>query len=378
MKRPDPTNVGKVRIRVHSGPRKDGKWRWRADRASGLKDGKEVRTPIWSGWALDGEEACRLVMDVLTDRGEAWHSTDDVRTVGDLLSVWVADVGPHDRSPYTTRARKGSADRLSEAPIARVRLDRLDTRALDAFVRGYVGAASTCRADLISLRAAWAWGRERDLVPDRPLVRVKNRKGPAVYDRYTPTAEEVAKVIARLKLRRTRPPGWSWRAVYLLWATGCRPGEIATLPWECVELDRCRMVVVGKTGSREIRIHPTVAAEMKTWEHHGKTVVGCQPASVLGHLHNSLTKACADVGCPRWSLYGLRRAAVATLYRAGEDPTVAAEMLGHSVATAWKHYRQVAESDMAAAVLRTGMGLLPEIDRDNVVDFNKARKGEEG
>lgn len=375
--RPKPTNIGKVRIRVHSGPRKeDGKWRWRADRAAGMSCGKEIRKPVWSGWAIDGEEAVQLCMAVLQERGEEWYSASDVQTVSDLLSVWVADVQRSDSSPYTTRARKGSADRLSELPIASVRLDRLDHRALDAFVRDYRGAATTRRADLISLRAAWAWGRERELTPDRELPRVvRAPRGKPVYCRYTPTAAEVAAVLEHLRQRVTRPPLWPWRAVYLLFATGCRPGEIATLTWDRVLPGG--VLVEGKTGARLVPLHPEVAAEVASWEHRGPTVAGCAPASVLGHLHVKVEAACEAAGCQRWSLYGLRRAAVRRLYEAREDPTVAAELLGHSPQTAWKHYRQVAESDMAAAVLRTGMGVLPPVVGDNVVEF-KARKGEEG
>ena len=250
MRRPKPFAIGRVRVRVHSGPRSDGRWRWRADRAAN-RDGREHRDAVWSGWGTR-EEAEAAVLAALTETGEVYQTADDVRTVRDLLEVWVADVSAHDRSPATTRARRGSAVRLVEQPVGGVHLTRLDRRALDALVRGHSGAPSTLRSDMISLRAAWAWARERDLVPDRdlPRVTVSVRREDAVYSRYTPTPAEVGAVLERLRGYRTRPPGWPWRAVLLLYATGCRPGEIATLTWDRVSDGAVE--VRGKTGRRRV------------------------------------------------------------------------------------------------------------------------------
>lgn len=376
MKRPKAFAVGRVRVRVHSGPREDGKWRWRADRPAGMKEGRDVREAVWSGWATR-DEAEAAVLEVLTQRGDAYRTAEDVRTVYDLLDVYVADVGPHDKSAQTTRARKGGADRLSESPIASVLLTRLDRAALDRHIRGWTGARSTLRSDLITLRAAWTWARERDLVPDRelPRVTVTVRPDDAVTSRYTPTAEEVARVLHHLRAARTRPKGWAWRAVYLLWSTGCRPGEVATLSWDQVGLEAKRIEVVGKTGRRAVPLHPDTATEVARWPRLNEWVTGSRPANILGHLHRHVERACAKAECERWSLYGLRRAAVMRLYRAGQDPSVAASVLGHSPQTAMRHYRQISDEDLAAAVVKAELGKLPEVvvAGDNVLPFNKRR-----
>jgi integrase len=377
MKRPKPWAVGKVRVRVHSGPRADGRWRWRADLADGLRDGREVRRQIWSGWATR-DEAEALLVALVAERGiDAPPPVADVRTVADLLSVWTADKELDDRSAATTRARNGCADRLSESSLAAVSLAQLarpatGLPALQRWVRAYQGARSTCRSDLISLRAAWTWGRLRELVPDAPLpdLSIEVRDEDRVATRYVPTDAEVLAVLERLRERRTRPPLWPWRAIYLLWATGCRPGEIATLTWDRVDGQILR--VTGKTGARPVAVHSAVAAEIGTWPRDGQTVHGAAPASVLGYLHVLVERACMEAGCERWSLYGLRRAAVDRVYRRDRDPSVSGAALGHSARVALETYRTVTLGDLVSAAEEVGLGVVPETPT-NVVPLRRSR-----
>jgi integrase len=380
-KRPRPFGIGPhVRVRVHSGPNAKGQWRWRADRQSG-----EDRPTIWSGWATTAEEASDLVQAVLRERGETWSSPEDVVTVKDLLSVWTADREQEDRSEYTTRARNGCADRLSVSSLAAIHLRQLGKRAVavnafSAYTRSYPGARATLRADLIALAAAWAWGRQRDLVPDAdlPIPTVQVRREDAVHDRYVPSAEEVVAVLARLRTRRTRPREWPWRAVLLLWATGCRPGEIATLTWDRVSADGRILTVVGKTGERRVALHSSVAEQVATWKREGPTVHGAKPASVLTYLHSLVARAQREVEaewravdpearCPHWTLYGLRRAAVDQLYRRDRDPSVSAAHMGHSPGMAMSIYRTITDDDLIEVAEAAGLG----IELDNVVPLRR-------
>jgi integrase len=360
MTRPKPFAIGKVRVRVHSGPRKkDGKYRWRAD----IQDGQRRRN-IWTGWGTE-DEATQAVIDELAKKGERWVTVEDVRTVFDLLDTWVADVQQADRSPHTTLARKGCAERMGKSELGGVALQRLDQTAIDRYRRTAKNARSTIARDLKALRAAWAWGQSRDLVPQRPLptTRVEVRNSDRVYNRYTPTVAEVAAVHDHLAAS-SRP--WTARAVRLLWATGCRPGEIARLTWEHV--GDGFVTVTGKTGERRVPLHPQVVEEMEAWPRL-RTVVGIGQQTMLGRLHVHIEKACTALGLPRWSPYGLRRAASDALYRSGVDPSSAAATLGHSPQTAMAHYRQVTDADMRGAVLRSGLGALPV--EGKVIPFNK-------
>jgi integrase len=376
MSRPKPFAVGKVRVRVHSGPRADGRWRWRADRP----DGHGKREAVWFGWG-SRDEAEATVIAVLADRTPDHAGPSDVRTVADLLAVWGADREQDDRSDYTSRARFGCAVRLAESPLGGMTLAAMarpavGLPAIERYVRGYQGARSTCRADLIALRAAWRWGRGRELVPDAdlPTVVVTVRDEDRVLADYVPTDAEVQAVLARLRTRRTRPPEWPYRAVLLLWATGCRPGEVATLTWDRVSADGRVLRVTGKTGERPVALHSSVAAVVAGWERSGPTVHGAQPASVLGYLHSLVARACTEAGCERWSLYGLRRAAVDRLYRRDRDPSVSAAALGHSAKVALETYRGVRVDELIEVAEEVGLGVAETLP-DNVTPLRRREEG---
>lgn len=381
--RPKPFAVGKIRVRVHSGPREDGRWRWRADRAAGVVADVERREAVWSGWGTrDEAEAAVLAAatDTPTPEGAA-----DIRTVYDLLDVWLADYTERARSPHSSRHRRYCCERLARSELAAVHLQRLDVRALDRYTatppgRGRRGggsedtpiARSTLAEDVTTLRMAWRWGRERGFTPDRDLPRspVRVEDEDAVYSRYTPGADEVVAVLGYLE----RWP-WAWRALYLLWATGCRRGEVAALRWTDVDLERNVIRLragASKTGRRVVPLHPRVVTTIADWPRVTDRVIGVG-ANTIGALNERIRLACESLHAPRWSCHGLRRAAVDRLYRSGVDPAVAASMFGHSAKTAMEHYRRVTDADLAAAVLTSGLGLMPEPGQ--VIDLSARLSG---
>jgi integrase len=356
MKRPKPFAVGRVRVRVHSGPRDDGvTWRWRADLAAGLDDqGRQIRRHVWAGWAT--REQAEVAVAGLVAVGLPEADAAEVTTVFDLLDCYIGHLEELPRrSPHTARHRRYAATAITKSSLGGVELVRLDRGAIeryrDAAIRGG-RAASTVREDLVTLGAAWRWGRERGLTPDRELPRVTQdvKAEDAVYNRHTPSGGDVERVLSVLRTG----PAWAWRAAFLLAATGCRRSEIATLAWAQVDLSARVIVVAGKTGRRRVPLHPDVAGELAGWERVGERVLGCAPNTVA-MLTVRLQAACAAAGVQAFSAHGLRRAGVTRMYRAGVDPSVAAAVFGHSPTTAMKHYRAVAEEDLASAVLAAGL-----------------------
>lgn len=373
QRRPKPFAVGRVRVRVHSGPRKDGRWRWRADKAAGMAAGKERREPVWSGWG-SRDEAEQAVIKALQEHPDVDTPIKEMRTVFDLLDFYVAYLEDRpDLSPRTVRHRRYCAERIGKHELGSVAISRLTARAMETYrdqvLRGGA-AASTTREDLITVRAAWTWARERGHVPDRtlPVVKVRVRPQDAVYNRYTPSAAELVGV-----LRYLAQWPWARRVAYLLWATGARRQEVADLRWDQVDLEARLIRLSGKTGTRPVPLHPNVVAELRTWPRETELVHGVAPQTAAGAINERIRRACDALELPRWSVHGLRRAAVMRLYRGSVDPAVAGAIMGHSAKVALEHYRQVADADLADAVMRTGMGVLPD---DEVIEV-KFGKGDD-
>ena len=344
-KRPSPFQVDHVRVRIHSGPRADGRWRWRADKA----DGHNGRINVWSGWATR-EEAGQIVRDLLAQTPA--DPTGELATVRDLLECWVAS--QQARQDVADRTRASSAEagrRLLEHGLADVELASIDRRDLerhrDEALRSGAGGATVAR-DLKYLRQAWRWGTEIGEVPYRPLPRIRVERIETVYTRYTPTLDEVVQLLQGV----SEPVR---RGLVLLASTGCRASEITELRWSQVPLDATRIRVRGKTGERFVELHGTVAAEVRRW---GRGVPDQKVVGVTGQaIRKALARRSAQIGIPKVSPNGLRRHVVDALYRTGQIDAAAAQ-LGHSAATALSIYRQVSSEDRRRAVEAAELGVV--------------------
>jgi integrase len=351
-KRPSPITVGKVRIRVKRGPREDGRWYWRADRAVGHRE----REDVWVGWATP-DEATEAVKALPGQATAAAASEGQVRTVFDLLDCWVGSQNERaDVSPRTAATCKAAADRLCATQLCHVRLDALDRLALERHRDGRVrigDGASTIARDLKYLRQAWRWGREVGVAParDLPTIRVEQRESSRVYTDYTPTRVEVAQLIGAAT-------GWVRQALVLLWATGARIGELADLTW--ADVDGGALTLDGKTGSRTVPLHPSIWREVATWERRrpADRVLPVSRSRVVVRVGTWLAEASARLRLGgQVSPHGIRRAVVDALYAAGVGPDREAALLGHSAATALAHYRKVRAHELADATIQAGLDL---------------------
>ena len=285
------------------------------------------------------------------------------------------------RAPRTIDSYRVASRRVLELigpyPATQLAQGLLEDYAEDRIGRG--GASSSTGLDATVVRMAWAWARRRGLIAAIDLPRISVREGRGVRPKRTPTAGDVAAVIAEIE-RRYRAP-WLAPAIRLLWALGCRPGELAGLPWSRVDMEQGRVTLIGKTGPRRIPLPPEAVAELRAL--HPRTgpegyVLGVRPGTVQ-KLGAHLKAACEAVGIDYWTPYGTRRAAVDRFARGRADVAAAAAFLGHSPEVAWRKYRQVTEADLADALARADLGALP---RGEVHRFRRnsrpEQEGEEG
>lgn len=359
--RPATIAVGsRVKIRAVRGPDDRGRWYWRA---TAYDPTTRKRPTVWTGWA-NAKRAEREVVALVSSRPEVLPpdrpEAEDVRTVRDLMEVWVGeqerrpDLAPLTVAAYVVNARHIVGTRIASARV--LRLSRFD---LERFrdERLLAGAApNTVRQDLSVLRIAWRWYLA--LVglpaPALPAVRLPRRR---VALRVTPAPGEVLAVLEHLD-------GWPRLAAVLLYATGGRPGEVRDLTWERVDLLRRTVLLDGKTGPRRVPLSEDATRVLREARPEGarpdSKVLACTRSTFDSYFGpHALRKACAAAGVRRFTPYGLRRAAVDAMARAGVDIGTAAAITGHSPEVMLRHYRSVSEEDKRAGVEMAGLGVIP-------------------
>ncbi len=296
----------------------------------------------------------------------------DVRTLHDLLDLWLADVlASTSLSERTKIARTQQARRLDET-VGRMRVgDARRAGAEHKRARQAAGKrASTIATELVALGAAWRWGVREGLVsgegPDCKVVRAHEVEATA-RERYTPTADEVSRALACLD-------GWTHDFLTVLWLTGARRGEVSALTGASVDDARGVLRLRGKTGARDFPLLDPLAAALAPWREGkapGARLWPVTEGSVGSTLGSHIARACKAAGVPYFTPHGLRRAAVDNLLRAGVDVGTAAALLGHSPAVMLKHYRRASEADVANAAAVLGRAAVG----GRVLPFKGTRRG---
>lgn len=315
-----------------------GRWYWRAE------DHREPRNTVWTGWTT-ADEVAPLVVAAAARRPE--RTTDvEVSTVSDLFDAFVDDCdGRPDLKPTTIRRYRAACRRVADT-IGRVRIELVGAAVVESgrnrLLRTY--APHTVHHDLRIARIAWTWGRRLGYI-DRPMP-IARVNLPALY-RHTPTPRDVARALDALQ----GGPRWRRAMVRLLYATGARLGEVATLRWADVDGAGGRMVVTGKRGPRMLPITRPIVEVLDELPHRVDYVLGVAPRTSAGKIHKHVRAACRRAAVPLFTPQGLRRAAVDRLQRQGVDPGTACALLGHSPAIMLEKYRQASEADLRAAAM---------------------------
>lgn len=190
----------------------------------------------------------------------------------------------------------------------------------------------TVYKELVTLSMFLKWCRRRGLIDEVPdFERVKPV---STYDAPDLTSEQVALLLAELPRRAEHPkrlPVYEYHAVQ--WSQGMRPGEIATLQWSDVDLERRRITIRQRNDKaraaqdRVIGMAPLayeiLAAERKR---AGKPI-----GLVFGRrtFRASIKLAAKRVGLPPVTPHHLRHARLTELAGASQDVAALQHLAGH-------------------------------------------------
>jgi len=367
--------IGPLRVRAIRGPRDDGSWYYRAER---YRDNSSET--VWTGWATVERVTRILAGLVADDRLEEAPASrgEHLDTVKDLLEVWLAwQVGRSDLSPHTSRNSIKAAKHVA-ALMGGLLLVRLQKSSLEDYQNSRLreGAATgTIRNEISTIIQAWRWAMERRYVSGLPPKRPKLKHKPKIT-RYVPSTEEFWAVVDAIP--ESRP--WAVTMLMLMEATGARSGEVASLTWADIRLERGLVRLCGKTGERWVSLPSPVKAMLAEMHMPGATgrILSVSPLSAVKDLRVLLVDACPLAGVPYFPPKQVRTMVENRLFDAGADPGVVSKQLGHTPEVSLRHYRDASSHRVQEVVQQAGLGVrpAPEPDDDNVValDEHRAKK----
>lgn len=221
-------------------------------------------------------------------------------------------------------------------------------------VRGGFGAANRC---LTLLSKIFNLAEEWDLRPmySNPARRVR-RFPEARRERYL-TNEQLMRIGEAFAATELTP--FSEIAIKLLIFTGARLGEILTLRWEWVDLERGLLLLPdSKTGQKAIRL-PKPAVNLLTglprYANNPHVFVGKKPGSRLINLQSSWRRLCkaANLDCIR--LHDLRHTYASLAVGQGFSLALTGALLAHSSTKTTERYAHLQNDHVRQASEHLGL-----------------------
>ncbi len=214
------------------------------------------------------------------------------------------------------------------------------------------GAVSTVRRHLAYVRAAYRYGVRHEMLGRDPTADVKLPWLPDV-EPATYSNEQLRTIHDAIRSEREE------LAFFLFAFAGLRLGEVASLGWSQVDLERWQIRLTGKAGKfRLVPLHPVlneVLREHQTvagsdQEHLFLATHGTRLASrTLGRVMRELVdRAGVDVASP---CHAFRRTVATVMYEHGVRTRVIERIMGWSPRQMHeRHYLRVADEPMHEAI----------------------------
>lgn len=157
---------------------------------------------------------------------------------------------------------------------------------------------------------------------------------------------------------------WLANLLRLSLVCGLRPGEVRTLQWSAVNLSRHKMMVVGKTGEREIHLTDAAIEILSATPR----VQGCEYVFAgrrfgqpIAAVHKMLHAVQDRAGIEHFRPYDLRHSAATGALASGADVRAVQALLGHADLKTTAGYLHASDSRRRAAAERAavfGKGVL--------------------
>lgn len=149
---------------------------------------------------------------------------------------------------------------------------------------------------------------------------------------------------------RCRNP-WIKPVVIFALETATRRGEILSLTWDCVDLQRGTAKVDGKTGPRTIPLSPTCISLLRTLPH---SLDGRVFPVTVEALKQAYERAVARAGIQDFTFHDLRHDALTRLAKKGLSILELRAISGHTSANMLQRYVSIDAGDLAEKLAAFG------------------------
>jgi len=294
-----------------------------------------------TAWAHETE---RQIRDGVYD---AVASADAI-TLSDCIDRYLRDVTPTKRRAVdreTIMAGHIRAHAISALPLGRVRGSDV-SRYRDDRLKSV--SASTVNRELnflghVFTTAAREWGYES--ITNPVTLTRRPRPGPGRDRRLRPGEWP----ILYRSLRAARNP-WLRPFVRLLLETACRRGELLSITWGDVDLDR-RMMSIRKTKTgkpRTVPLSTRAVRVLRAWRGMSGDPKGSAPVfpATPQAVKCSWERARKRAGMMDLRMHDLRHEATSRLFERGLDIAQVASITGHETLSMLKRYTHLRASDL--------------------------------
>jgi integrase len=243
-----------------------------------------------------------------------------------------------DRSAWTLKMQQvhwrhflrvwSKLDEITSPAIERYKVDRLAT-----------ADASTVYKELVTLSRFFKWCKRHGLIDHVPEF-----ERPRAASDYKPpdlTRADVIKLLGKLPPKVDHPKHYPAREFFtVLWAQALRSGELRSLRWADVDMERARLTIrPARDKARQGRTIALAPEAIQTFQELA-TLPQLTSGFVFGgmDMRESLKLAAARAGLPNVTPHHLRHARISELASSSRDVAAVQYFAGHQSLTTTDRY----------------------------------------